>query len=373
MSASATPSAAHAVSLPTLPARSVQPAALGLAQALAELSAAGDAAAPAPAKLWRALVDAGLDALPPPAGGRTLQRWQALAAVAQHDLSLAKLYEGHTDALAILKELGEAAPPAGARIGMWAAEPPDGRITFLQQPDGGLRLRGTKRWCSGAAAATHGLLTAWAQDGRGPFLVLVDMAQPAVQVQPGAWCAVGMVDSQSVDVLLDGATARLCGGEGEYLTRPGFWQGGIGVAACWYGGCVALAEALRRADAQAAKSPPERRYATRVAVGEADMELRCLAALFREAAAWIDAHPADDAQALALRVRSAVDAAAQRLLVLAGRTLGATPYCRDRHFARLAADLPVFVRQTHADRDLAALGGLVAATSTAPSASPWLL
>ena len=30
-------------------------------------------------------------------------------------------------------------------------------------------------------------------------------------------------------------------------------------------------------------------------------------------------------------------------------------------FARLAADLPVFLRQSHAERDLAALGKLVAA------------
>jgi hypothetical protein len=36
--------------------------------------------------------------------------------------------------------------------------------------------------------------------------------------------------------------------------------------------------------------------------------------------------------------------------------LGAGPYCKDRQFARLIADLPVFLRQSHAERDLAALG-----------------
>ncbi|MCF4998572.1 acyl-CoA dehydrogenase, partial [Pseudomonas syringae] len=35
-------------------------------------------------------------------------------------------------------------------------------------------------------------------------------------------------------------------------------------------------------------------------------------------------------------------------------------YCKDRHFARLIADLPVFLRQSHAERDLAALGQLIA-------------
>jgi hypothetical protein len=48
-----------------------------------------------------------------------------------------------------------------------------------------------------------------------------------------------------------------------------------------------------------------------------------------------------------------------------GRALGATPFCRNSHFARLAADLPVFLRQSHAEKDLAALGELIAAQSVA--------
>ena len=39
-----------------------------------------------------------LDLLPLPGQGQTLKRWQTLARVAGCDLTLAKLYEGHTDA-----------------------------------------------------------------------------------------------------------------------------------------------------------------------------------------------------------------------------------------------------------------------------------
>lgn len=357
--------------LSPLPAAAARPLVDRIGSVLERL---GQGAAHGTGAQLQALVAAGLDELPWPGSGRTLQRWQALAAVAAYDLSLAKWYEGHTDALAVLNELNEPAPPAGACLGMWAAEPPDGRVTFERLPTGEVRLRGTKRWCSGAGDVTHGLLTAWA-DGpdaadSGPWLVLVDMAQPEVQVQPGAWCAVGMADSRSLDVQLDGATARLCGTSGAYLRRPGFWQGGIGVAACWYGGCLALGQALHRAAARLADAPADRRWPAQVALGQADVELQTLAALLRQAAAWVDAHPHDDAQVLALQVRSAVDMAAQRLLVLAGRALGATPYCRDAHFARLAADLPVFVRQTHADRDLASLARRV---GTAEGAAAWTL
>jgi hypothetical protein len=61
----------------------------------------------------------------------------------------------------------------------------------------------------------------------------------------------------------------------------------------------------------------------------------------------------------------------------ATRALGAGPLCRNARFARALADLPVFLRQSHAERDLAALGELIAApravdTSTFGGA-PWTL
>ena len=54
--------------------------------------------------------------LPLPGSGRTRERWAVLAGLAEEDLSLARLAEGHTDAIAILAELG-ASPPAGSRWG----------------------------------------------------------------------------------------------------------------------------------------------------------------------------------------------------------------------------------------------------------------
>lgn len=44
--------------------------------------------------------------LPYPASGHTYQRWQLFAQIAGYDLSLAKLFESHHDALSILNELG---------------------------------------------------------------------------------------------------------------------------------------------------------------------------------------------------------------------------------------------------------------------------
>lgn len=317
-----------------------------LVDALSALPPLEDAAAVG-AAMW-SLVDAGLDHLPWPGCGRTRARWRALARVAGHDLALIKLYEGHTDALAIMAELGARPPPPGSTWATWAAEPPDARVE-LDGADGRVRLTGRKAWCSGAGVVSHGLLTAWRGED-GPFLVAVEMAGARVHVAPGGWCAVGMDRTASVEVRFDEAVGEVIGGAGDYLRRPGFWHGGIGVAACWYGGAITLAEALR---ARVRRRPDPHAAAH---LGAVDVALTAATAALREAADIIDARPEADARRLALRARGVVEETVERVVRHVGRALGAGPYCLDRRFARMAADLPVFVRQSHAERDLEALG-----------------
>jgi alkylation response protein AidB-like acyl-CoA dehydrogenase len=309
------------------------------------------------ARLLRDLARDGLANLPPSGGGATLDRWRALAAVAGHDLALAKLYEGHVDALAMLAEAGEPETGLDTVWGMWAAESPDARVTFDVSADGRCTLSGTKAWCSGARHVDAGLLTAWHPDGRGPFLARVRLAQPGVSFIESNWQAVGMAASESVDVRFDRAEAALLGVERYYLERSGFWQGGIGIAACWHGGACAIAEALR---GQVERAGANAGWHRLLGLGAIDHVLAANAALLREAARWVDAHPRDDARGWALRTRANADAACALVLHHATRALGATPLCRDAGFARCAADLPVFVRQCHGDRDLAALGQHVA-------------
>lgn len=346
-----------------------------MAQLRAWLAAADPRASAA--ELLEQMVRLGHDRLPLPAAGRTIDRWRALAAVAEHDLGLAKLYEGHTDALAILEELGAAASPGidpRSTWGVWAAEAPEGRaviepVAAVSGPSPGgeaaVRLIGGKCWCSGAGSASDALLTAWQADGGGPQLVWLRLQQPGVSVDGSSWQAVGMAASASLDVRFQDARARLVGPAGAYLSRPGFWQGGAGVAACWYGGSLAIAGALHRAAASAAGSSAPSNPFRMAALGRVDKTLRATGALFREGAAWIDAHPQGDASDVALRLRLAADDCARLVLDEAGRSLGAAPFCRDSRFARAAADLPVFIRQSHGDRDFAALGERVLARSKA--------
>ncbi|GGJ91734.1 acyl-CoA dehydrogenase family protein [Pseudomonas matsuisoli] len=310
---------------------------------------------------FQTLVDARLADLPKPGQGSTLFRWQALAAVAGHDLGLVKLYEGHTDALAIITELGGEPPAMGTRWGVWAAEPPHARLRCRLEPNGNVSLTGRKAWCSGAARLSHALVTAWDQDER-PQLVAVMLDQPEVDVTGEGWQAVGMAATASVEVVFSGASGHLVGESGAYLTRPGFWQGGAGIAACWYGAAVALADYLH-AHCRRRDEPHARAH-----LGHVDAALGSARTHLHATAAWIDANPSEHAQLAAGRTRAVVESAVETVQHHVGRALGASPFCLNAHFARLAADLPVFVRQSHAERDLAGLAELIIEES-----APWRL
>ncbi|WP_153788552.1 acyl-CoA dehydrogenase family protein [Pseudomonas sp. EMN2] len=289
------------------------------------------------------------DLLPLPGQGRTLDRWRALARVAGCDLSLAKLYEGHTDALAILAECGVAHHAGEGIWGVWAAEPPDARTRIVARDGDRVRLRGRKAWCSGALQIDRALLTAWQDDQ--PQLVAIERPHPSQRIQADHWQAFGMAATTSVTIAFDDSPGQAIGEPGEYLSRPGFWQGGAGIAACWYGAAEALADYLR----EHCRTPRPDPHAD-AHLGAVDAALFGARAALRECAAWIDRHPSQDASFEVRRTRAQVEQAVELVIQHVGRALGATPFCRSSHFARLSTDLPVYLRQSHAERDLAELG-----------------
>jgi hypothetical protein len=84
------------------------------------------------------------------------------------------------------------------------------------------------------------------------------------------------------------------------------------------------------------------------------------------AAAEIDADPADHqdgGRLRTLRLRALVEAAATEVMHRVGRALGAGPLGHNEAHSRRVADLTVYLRQHHAERDLAQLGELVASSS----------
>lgn len=298
-------------------------------------------------------VESGRLDVPLPGSGATRERWAAFADLAQEDLSLARLGEGHADALAILAELAGPRPERGSRWGVWAANPPGPRLVASREGRA-WRLDGTKQYCSGARVCTHVLATAAADDGMRLFAVGTADLQPIA----GTWPATGMAGSDTLDVGFPGVTADPVGPPGAYTGRPGFSHGGVGVAACWYGGARAVGRTLAAAAAKRDLGPHALAH-----LGAVDIALRTAWSALSHAADEIDADPLDtrdQGAARALRVRALTEAVATEVMNRTGRALGAAPLSHDEAHSRAVADLTVYLRQHHAERDLAALGALVA-------------
>jgi hypothetical protein len=298
--------------------------------------------------------------LPLPGGGRTRERWAVLADLAEEDLSLARLAEGHVDALAILAELGAAelgtaSPPAASRWGVWAAQPPGPGLAASQaDAAGGWRLDGVKRYCSGARSCTDALVTATSPDGNRLFAISTRDLSPV----PGSWPATGMAGSDTLDIRFSGIKAEPVGGPGRYIDRPGFAHGGAGVAACWYGGARGVGRTLLDAAARRDVGPHALAH-----LGAVDIALQTAKLALDTAAGEIDADPDDrrgGGPLRALRVRALVEATATEVMLRVGRALGAGPLGHDEAHSRRVADLTVYLRQHHAERDLAEIGTLVA-------------
>ena len=267
--------------------------------------------------------------MPSPGSGQTLERWAALAALGRANLTVARVTEAHTDALAILAEAGRADPPPGS-WGVFAAETPNQRLR-AETAHGEVRLSGVKPWCSLADNLDRALVTAHVPDGRQLFEI--DLHDPRVAVEPPqAWVARGLRTVTSVPIRCTDVPARPVGAVGWYLTRDGFAWGGIGVAACWYGGALGLADRLY----QTARGRQAALDALQV--GTVDVALHSAASALIDAAAHLDGEQANGTAGalLALRVRAVVANAAETVLRHVGHALGPAPLAFDAaHAARV--------------------------------------
>jgi alkylation response protein AidB-like acyl-CoA dehydrogenase len=337
---------------------------------LAELAAAawavdGDAAA-----AIRFTVDTA-PTLPRPGAGRTLGLFDALATVAAADLTAARVLEAHTDALAILNQAesddrtGGMASVEPSSWGVFAAEGPGQRVAATRGPDG-WRLDGRKPWCSLAGSLDRALVTAHTTDaGTVPGrrrLFVVDLTAPGVAVHGGAWVGTGLRQVTSGPVDFDAAAAVPVGADDWYLSRPGFSWGGIQVAACWWGGAVGVARRLRAA---AAEREPDQ--LTLAHLGAVDLAVLGAGAALADAARAIDRGDAVGPAGVLLagRVRGTVARCVDEVITRVGHALGPAPLALEGRHARRVADLTLYVRQHHAERDDAALGARLLGTGDA--------
>jgi len=296
------------------------------------------------------LVATGRLSLPLPGGGQTAARHAALYELGRADLSVARLAEAHTDALAILAQAGCNAVP-GYLYGVWASDGPGSQLQLQRRADGGLRLTGTKRYCSGAPLLDAALVTAHC-DGQ-LHLVDVHLHRPGLTLDATEWAAPAFRDTQTATVHFEDVEVRdidLIGGPDWYLQRPGFWHGALGPAACWAGGAAGLVDAAR----QVSPRDPH----ARAQLGALESAAWGLQALLRQAGEEIDADPEDGCQQArrrALMVRHLVERLCTDVLDRFGRATGPQLLAFNTLVAQRHAELTLYIRQCHGERDLVSI------------------
>jgi alkylation response protein AidB-like acyl-CoA dehydrogenase len=181
--------------------------------------------------------------------------------------------------------------------------------------------------------------------------VLLRLDAPGISIEGQGWQALGMRQVQTPQLRFDHTPVQLLGGRAVYLQRPGFWQGGAGIAACWYGAACAIAQLLRE------RLHPDQPHAA-AHLGAMFTQLRAARAMLHQLAQRLDAQPhapwIEEVQAL----RSFMRRLASDIIERSARAMGPGPLCSDAVHAQRCADLAVWCTQQHAEKDDAELARL---------------
>ncbi|MGY2736696.1 acyl-CoA dehydrogenase family protein [Sphingomonas sp. UYP23] len=310
------------------------------------------------------LADAGLLSAPLPVG-RGGRGWGTsatgaepmfalLVALGGASLPLARIYEGHVNAIKLVLRHGDQdqqqrvcdAVTGGAILGVWGAER-DRPVTI--DADG--LLAGVKTFASGLGEVTLAIVTARVADGL--RMVVIDATDPA-RGEIFDWDVDGMVGSQSGRFDCTGLPAMRadCLGAADALFIEPDFNGGVWRLCACYAGAM---ERLARLTAQ--RIGQEGRHGDPLAahrLGHLAMEARGAALWARSACLAVETSEVPPAEAVAttLFAREAIEQAATRLLALVERLNGTAMHRRGSEIGRLARDLRLYLRQADLDGKL---------------------
>ena len=290
------------------------------------------------------------------AGARSA--FDALRALGRANLSVARLFEGHLNAIKLLVLYGS--PPLredifaeireGLLLGVWGADDPDAPLRAETENDA-VKLSGAKRFASGLGLVGKAVVTAAGADG--PQLLLVPTSN-SERADPATWRMGGMRATQSGRYDLTGlkvGTKSLLGEPGDYLREPHF-EGGIWrYCAAHLGAAEGIYEDMRDMLARQGRDgdPHQQR---RIAGGAVAVETARLWLL--RAATEVEADNAlADKAALSLLAREVTDRNCRTVMEQAESALGMAAHVEGSRIERACRDLRLFLKQAAPDAKLA--------------------
>jgi alkylation response protein AidB-like acyl-CoA dehydrogenase len=340
-----------------------------LTHAAGEQASARDQDGRFPKSAFEALRRLGVTGRPPLASDEAQSLFRILAAVGRGDLSVARIFEGHVNALLLIRLFGSEAQQehhaslasSGELYGIWNTDVP-GEAVALE--DG--ILRGRKNFASGVEGINHALVTAQTPQGR--QLVIVPTA--GLEIDRSWWHPLGMRASGSHVVYFQSTVStdqQLLGTPGDYLKEPWFSGGAIRFAAAHVGGMHAILDVVvaHLKKAKRAENPHQQHR-----LGE--MGIRVGAAyswLDHAAKQWSAIGSVSDNEVIASlsAARLGIERSALDVLELAERSVGAAGMLAPHALERLIRDLRTYLRQPNPDAALVTVGAAVASGIWDPS------
>ncbi|QKG57555.1 acyl-CoA/acyl-ACP dehydrogenase [Hymenobacter sp. BRD128] len=384
-------------------------AAAQLAPRLLAQAAATDTVGGFPTQEMSWLREAGLlsAALPTSLGGAglgepgaALALLQALYHIGRGNLAVGRLWEGHVNALLLIRCFGSPAQVAraaadaraGHLFGVWNTENPADGVRLEPAPGalGRYRLRGAKTFASGAGHITRPVLTGALPAPAAPVVRLdqgpIRPAVPGPPAPPSGWQLVLLRADEQSPVLDRSfwrplgmrATASfradftgqevgaddLIGKPNDYYRAPWFGGGAARFAAVQLGGAAAVLDETRRFLRRLGRTddPYQRqRLGEMLTLHETGQRwLRGAAEVAALPATPTEPLPAARAEALAAAYVNALRTTTEDLclqtLRLAERSVGARGLLQPEPFERLHRDLTHYLRQPAPDAALADVG-----------------
>jgi alkylation response protein AidB-like acyl-CoA dehydrogenase len=316
-----------------------------------------------------------------PMGHDLLTLWRITSELAQADLSLGRCWEGHCNALVLIRGMGTPEQQArwfgevlerGDRWSAWSGEPlirkpgaKEGFGTTLTRLDGAWRLDGTKVFCTSAPGVRRAILLVNPEGPGGARhatavetvqAMVCDMQDPSIHIDDSWWDPIGMRATVSHLVRFEGTVipdADVLGRPGQYLSER--WQTLFvpHYAASFLGAArAAMAYATETLSRPPRCSDPyvqQRAGRIRAHVDTADLWLR------RAAELW---HEGDRAayDLAANETRYMVEVLAEQVLQDCVHACGARSLVRPSALERIFRDLTFYFRHDNLDHVLATIG-----------------
>jgi len=307
------------------------------------------------------------------AAGAAPWLFDTLVALGGASLPLARLYEGHVDAIGLVWRHGGAATrrlvrdavAGGGLLGVWGADAPTAPVRATDDLSGCLTLSGAKLFASGVGLVSLAVITATDADG-GCRMLLVDASEASRQ-DAALWDMDGMVGSASGGFTLDAMRVSAdyqIGKPGALFAEPWFHGGLWRICAAQAGAILALAAGLHQhlqSRGQIDDPLQRQRLAHVVLAAETAMLWsRAAAAALRVAA------PRHNAIEVTLLAREAVEQAAVRAIEVCERAAGTSLHSRRSPMGRMVRDLRLYLRQASLDAKLESGLGLWLARNDRP-------